>query len=352
MTGSSEPSAAGPETRPAKEPLTGIRRDVDSPSGSRGPLDDHRPGGARSASKAPGVHQAPTVDQVPSSDEVPCAPGAPRVPGPPGAPGARDPLGALGTLGDPTRRSLYDLVVEAAEPITRDQAAARLGIPRSTATFHLTRLVEAGMVQATFAKLTGRTGPGSGRPAKLYAPATEEIAASVPPRHYDLAARVLADAVERSAATGSPVTKTLQLSAAAAGRDLAADALSLLDVLRTNGFRPHLDENARVVLGNCPFHRLVEDHPEIVCTLNLHLLRGAAQSTGESDLDLALEPAAGRCCVTIRGLAGREGRQQRGTDDSCPPGAVTERSRAPGTAGAASPVEDTGRGTTRDTAGS
>lgn len=212
-----------------------------------------------------------------------------------------DQLGALGALDEPTRRALYELVADAPDPLTRDQAAARLGIPRSTATFHLARLVEVGLLQTTYAKLTGRTGPGSGRPAKLYAPAADEVAASLPPRHYDLAARVLAGAVEHSAAEGIPVADALARSAADAGRALAAGSTSLLEVLRTNGFRPLRADDDRVVLGNCPFHRLVCEYPETVCTLNLHLLRGAVEATGEAGLDLVLEPAPGRCCVTVRG---------------------------------------------------
>jgi predicted ArsR family transcriptional regulator len=210
---------------------------------------------------------------------------------------------AVGSLDDPTRRALYELVAAAPAPVSRDEAAARQHLPRSTATFHLERLVEVGLLRTTFAKLSGRTGPGSGRPAKLYAPAPGEIAVSVPPRHYDLAARVLASAVERSTRDGAPVAGALAAAAAEAGHELAAGATSLLDVLQRHGFQPEVTEDDQVVLGNCPFHRLVEDHPETVCTLNLHLLRGAAEATGEPGLRLALAPAPGRCCVTVAGLA-------------------------------------------------
>lgn len=213
-----------------------------------------------------------------------------------------DPVTVVGVLDDPTRRALYDLVVDAGTPITRDVAATGLGIPRSTATFHLERLTEVGLLRVTFAKLTGRTGPGSGRPAKLYAPASDEIAVSVPPRHYDLAARVLAQAVEHSARDGRPVERALAEAAAEAGRDLARGSSGLMEVLQRNDFRPQFAGADRVVLANCPFHRLVVDHPETVCTLNLHLLRGAAAACGESEIDVTLDPAPGRCCVALRGL--------------------------------------------------
>lgn len=212
---------------------------------------------------------------------------------------------AVGALDDPTRRALYELVAGAGTPLTRDAAAGQLGIPRSTATFHLERLAEVGLLQTTFAKLTGRTGPGSGRPAKLYSPAPGEIAVTMPPRHYDLAATVLAAAVECSTRDGRPVDQALADAARQAGRDLARGSGRLMDVLQRNDFRPRFEGTDRVVLTNCPFHRLAADHPQTVCLLNLHLVRGAAAVCGEAGVDVALEPAAGRCCVTLRGLTGR-----------------------------------------------
>jgi predicted ArsR family transcriptional regulator len=130
------------------------------------------------------------------------------------------------------------------------------------------------------------------------------MSVSVPPRHYDLAARILAMAVERSSLDGNPIAETLADAASAAGRDLARGSDCLMDVLQRNDFRPHVTEDDRVLLGNCPFHRLAGEHPRTVCTLNLNLLRGAAAACGEPDVDLSLEPAPGRCCVALRGLTG------------------------------------------------
>ncbi len=213
---------------------------------------------------------------------------------------------AVGALDDPTRRALYDLVVGAGTPVTRDAAAGRLGIPRSTATFHLERLTEVGLLRTTFAKLTGRTGPGSGRPAKLYSPSTDEIAVTMPPRHYDLAARILASAVECSTRDGLPVDQALA-DAAEAGRAGPRPGIGSTDgPAAAQRFPPAIRRGTdRVVLANCPFHRLVVDHPQTVCLLNLHLVRGAAAACGEAGVEVALEPAPGRCCVTLRGLSGR-----------------------------------------------
>ena len=77
-------------------------------------------------------------------------------------------LAAIGSLTDPTRRRLYGFVSRSIEPVGRDEAADALGIPRQTAAYHLDRLADEGLVDVEFLRLSGRTGPGAGRPAKLY----------------------------------------------------------------------------------------------------------------------------------------------------------------------------------------
>src|SRR5512141_2639734 len=90
-------------------------------------------------------------------------------------------LSALALLDDGTRRTLYDYVVS--HPGTgRDAAATAVGVSRELTAFHLDRLVDGGLLQASFRRLSGRTGPGAGRPAKVYARADHDIRVSLPPR--------------------------------------------------------------------------------------------------------------------------------------------------------------------------
>src|SRR5262245_9165692 len=103
-----------------------------------------------------------------------------------------DPLGALSSLGDATRRRIYDLVAAAAAPLTRDDVAAEAGIGRTLAAYHLDRLAAAGLLTVARERRTGRSGPGAGRPAKVYARSQQEVAVSMPPRDYHVAARLLA----------------------------------------------------------------------------------------------------------------------------------------------------------------
>jgi predicted ArsR family transcriptional regulator len=80
-----------------------------------------------------------------------------------------DPLGALSSLGDATRRRIYDHVAAQTAPVTREDVAAAAGIGRTLAAYHLDRLAAEGLLVVTHARRTGRSGPGAGRPAKLYA---------------------------------------------------------------------------------------------------------------------------------------------------------------------------------------
>src|SRR5436305_8219169 len=98
-------------------------------------------------------------------------------------------------LTEPTRRAAYDVVRAARRALTRDEVAAATGISRRLAAFHLDLLAEGGLLTVDFARPPGRTGPGAGRPSKRYRVSEVEVEVSLPPRRYDLAARVLARAV-------------------------------------------------------------------------------------------------------------------------------------------------------------
>ncbi|WP_043268591.1 helix-turn-helix domain-containing protein [Streptomyces sp. CT34] len=197
---------------------------------------------------------------------------------------------ALGVLGDPVRRRLYRHVAAAPDEVGRDAAAEAAGITRSLAAFHLDKLVEAGLLAVSFRRLSGRTGPGAGRPAKVYRRAEGEHAVSVPPRSYDAAGRLLAEVVENAG-----LDRELQAAARAAGAahpDAAAD--DLVEVLRARGYQPFWDgETLR--LRNCPFHTLAEEFPALVCGMNLALLDGLAPEQWSP----AMDPRPGGCCVTL-----------------------------------------------------
>jgi predicted ArsR family transcriptional regulator len=223
-------------------------------------------------------------------------------------------ISGIAALDQPLRRDLYRLLSERDGWVTRDQASEALGVARAVAAFHLDKLVEAGIVEVTFERTTGRTGPGAGRPAKLYRRSRDEVSASVPERRYDLAGSLLATAVAESERTGAPIGECLSASARAAGRVIGAEAVdatdalatpearrgAVLDLLARHGYEPALDEHHEIALVNCPFHRLAEEHRTLVCGMNLDFLTGLLDGLGPTDrLDARLAPEPGYCCVRI-----------------------------------------------------
>src|SRR5918912_3359181 len=152
-----------------------------------------------------------------------------------------DRVSAVGALDDPARRALLDLVAARGAPVSRDEAAQALGLSRRATAFHLDRLAEKGLLAVEFRRLTGRTGPGAGRPSKLYRRPADDVSVSVPERHYDLAGDLLAAAVEESTRTGEPAREALMRLAGDLGRDLGARAGNFENLVRDHGFQPHVD---------------------------------------------------------------------------------------------------------------
>ena len=220
---------------------------------------------------------------------------------------------AVAALADPHRRELYRLATE--RPIGRDEAAAALGMPRSTAAMYLDRLAEAGLLTVSYERRSGRTGPGAGRPAKLYRAAAGELAATIPERHYELAGELLAAAAEEADERGVPVRDALDAGAFAAGAVIGAGCADLEEALTMCGYAPRAKDaaaadgegdaasTADLVLENCPFHALATRHTTLICGANLELVRGLATAAGDARTPV-LAPAAGRCCVEIRRDAG------------------------------------------------
>jgi predicted ArsR family transcriptional regulator len=216
-----------------------------------------------------------------------------------------DRVAALAALDDPTRRAVFDLVARAATAVSRDAAADALGVSRRSAAFHLDRLAELGLLVVEYRRPPGRSGPGAGRPAKLYRRTEDEMAVSVPERHYDLAGGLLAAAVTESIGTGAPGQEVLHRTAYDAGKTIGAAADNLHAALEDAGYEPRRQghDSGAVVLGNCPFHRLAQQFTALVCGMNLQLLRGVADGAGDSSYLLELDPGPGRCCVWLRPAA-------------------------------------------------
>ncbi|MUL46758.1 helix-turn-helix domain-containing protein [Mycobacterium sp. CBMA293] len=218
-------------------------------------------------------------------------------------PGEPEAWSALSSLDDPVRRRLYQLIVESDGPVSREDAAAAAGIGRTLAAYHLDKLSEAHLLTVAYRRPEGRTGPGAGRPAKLYSPVEREFSVSVPPRDYRLLADVLASSIERD--PDGTVSSALHQAARGAGESVATEAGGdLLEALHASGYLPYDDERGGIGLRNCPFHAVAKEHLEVVCGLNLALVEGVITGSSTSDARAELIPRDGHCCVRIHRQSG------------------------------------------------
>lgn len=208
-----------------------------------------------------------------------------------------DAVAGLSSLDDPVRRRLYEYVASRDEPVARDDAAAAVSISRTLAAYHLDRLADAGILAVSYARPPGRSGPGAGRPAKRYTRTQQELSASVPPRNYVLLAKLLVEAVtaDRSGGVGTAVTAAARTT----GRASAVGG-GVADSLYGCGYEPVQTVDGDIELRNCPFHQLMSHHRELVCGLNLELIRGMLEAGGDRPSRAVLAPREGRCCVVVR----------------------------------------------------
>lgn len=220
-----------------------------------------------------------------------------------------DEIDAVAVLADPVRRRLYDAVSEASAPIGREEAARLATVPVHSARFHLDKLVGAGLLEASYARLTGRRGPGAGRPAKLYRRSGTEVAVSLPRRSYDLVGGVLAAALEQTM-RGTDVTVALHDEARSRGRAIGTsydgpgsgarrELERVAGALAAEGFEPHRTDD-EVCLRNCPFDALAHEHTQLVCGVNLDFVTGVLDGLGCTSARARLQPDPEHCCVRVR----------------------------------------------------
>jgi predicted ArsR family transcriptional regulator len=223
---------------------------------------------------------------------------------------------AIGALHDPQRRALYTYVNRQRHDVSREEAAGAVSISRSLASFHLDRLVGAGLLEVTYRRLTGRQGPGAGRPSKLYRRTNRQVRISMPDRRYELLAQIFAGPLHE--ARELRVKTRLTKAARKVGQALAATYRSghpatrgslrtLGEVLDGLGAEPYAD--GRVLrLRNCPFDTVASTYPELVCGTNLRLVEGVITGLGTERLRARLEPGRGRCCVAVASSTAEGGR--------------------------------------------
>jgi predicted ArsR family transcriptional regulator len=222
-------------------------------------------------------------------------------------------LDSAGALAGGLRRSIYLYVRSQRRPVGREEAARAAGISPKLAAFHLDTMVTKGLLTAHYERLSGKSGPGAGRPSKVYEPSEREISVSIPYRSYDVVGDILLDALEstaghsEAAVTGAAhdrgqalgVGERRERKLRSVGKKAAFKVAD--EFLSERGYEPYRDERGDLRLHNCPFHELAQRSPELVCGLNRAFIEGFLSGLGDSSLEAVLDPQPGQCCVRLRG---------------------------------------------------
>jgi predicted ArsR family transcriptional regulator len=220
-------------------------------------------------------------------------------------------LAAAAALAERSRRGMYEFIRQARRPISREEAAARIGISRKLAAFHLDKLVEVGLLRAHFTPAAGAR--RAGRTPKVYEPAEVDVRISIPERHPDLLAEILIDAVlghdggqpAAEAATNAARAQGTRLGATERdrirpGRLGAERGLTVVaSVLGRCGFEPDRDTPGHVRLRNCPFQPLTRRAPELVCGINHAFATGIVDGLQATGVTALLASRPGGCCVEL-----------------------------------------------------
>jgi predicted ArsR family transcriptional regulator len=218
-------------------------------------------------------------------------------------------VASVAILDDDVRRALYAYARSSDRPITREGAAAAVGISRKLAAFHLDRLVEANLLTARIQASEPRR---VGRAPKVYEPVREAVTVTVPERKPDLLASILIDATDAAGPSG---VRQVEQTARVRGRDVGAAELArarpgrrglqryrtlMVAILERLGFEP-APVGDDIVLRNCPFHPLAAQSPELVCGMNREFVQGITEGlSADAHLCAVLAPHEGRCCVELR----------------------------------------------------
>src|SRR5690606_13231084 len=84
------------------------------------------------------------------------------------------------------------------------------------------------------------------------------------------------------------------------GRTMGQGSKNLEQTLQEIGYEPKSSHSAEINLANCPFHKLSENHSEIICSANLELLRGITETAPNAEQQTAVfAPGEGSCCVKL-----------------------------------------------------
>jgi predicted ArsR family transcriptional regulator len=216
---------------------------------------------------------------------------------------------AVALLAEPTRQRLYQYLRERGDPVGREEAARQTGIKPRLAAFHLDRMADAGLLEVGYRRLSGRVGPGAGRPAKVYSVSSRPFSVEVPQTRYALAASMMATALSANG-TGAGGATSLQDVATTVGESLGGEIRqqartkgarreAVQRKLRQLGYEPRVQESGKWTLRNCIFAELSVSHRELVCPMNAAFVKGLLDGARLPSLHVERRTAPPGCCVQL-----------------------------------------------------
>jgi predicted ArsR family transcriptional regulator len=197
-------------------------------------------------------------------------------------------------LGDPTRHDIFRYIVDAERPVDVAELTHHLGLHHNAIRQHLTKLVDAGLVDEATAPPAGR-----GRPRLCYT-----LNASAETRWgvigpYERLSLLLTEII-RSGDSPVEVGRRAGRRVRVGLREEADPVAGMVTVMERHGFEPtstRRGDQADIVLGTCPFETTALVDPDTVCGLHLGLAYGAADSLGGLVVDelITRDPRRGAC---------------------------------------------------------
>ena len=218
-------------------------------------------------------------------------------------------LMAVALLAEPTRQRLYLYLRERNEPVGREDAARHAGIKPRLAAFHLDRMADAGLLEVGYRRLSGRAGPGAGRPAKVYSVSSRSFSVELPQTRYRLAASMMATALS-TPGSDADGAESLQDVATAVGESLGGEIRrqartkgarleAVQGKLNQLGYEPQVQDSGDWTMRNCIFAELSASHRELVCPMNAAFMTGLLDGARVKSLHAERRTTPPGCCVRL-----------------------------------------------------
>lgn len=203
-----------------------------------------------------------------------------------------------GALAVASRLRLLDALRASEDALDARALGTICGLHLNTVRFHLQILAEAGLVRSEPDSSGSR-----GRPRLLYTPTTVGGIATGEPAGYQLLATVLAahwadtsaERAQRAERAGRAVATEQGFVTRPSTRPITTeDAVTRVGALFAElGFEPEVardGDELQLRLHACPFRAVATEHPEVVCSMHLGLLRGSLHELGAPATTSSLTP--------------------------------------------------------------